>query len=61
MLEERFGAGTFEVASHGNVLAAVAFLEGLAAEELSARELTVHDPDYPLVVVGRAVKRAGTR
>jgi SAM-dependent methyltransferase len=61
MLEERFGAGTFEVASHGNVLAAVAFLEGLAAEELTAAELAVHDPDYPLVVVGRAVKRAGTR
>jgi hypothetical protein len=43
------------------VLAAVAFLEGLAAEELTAAELAVHDPDYPLVVVGRAVKRAGTR
>ena len=61
MLEERFGAGAFEVASHGNVLAAIAFLEGLAAEELTAGELAVHDPDYPLVVVGRAVKRAGTR
>ena len=61
MLEERFGAGAFEVASHGNVLAAIAFLEGLAAEELTVGELAVQDPDYPLVVVGRAVKRAGTR
>ena len=61
MLEERFGAGALEVASYGNVLAAIAFLEGLAAEELTTSELVVHDPNYPLVVVGRAVKQAGTR
>jgi SAM-dependent methyltransferase len=42
----------------GNVLAGVAFLHGLAAEELSEKKLEQHDPDFPLVVGVRALKRA---
>ena len=48
------GAVTVEV--HGNVLAAVAFLEGLAAGELQADELAVRDPSYPVTIAIRAVK-----
>jgi hypothetical protein len=38
------------------VLAAVAFLVGMAAEELSARELDRDDPFFPVVVTVRATK-----
>lgn len=44
------------VRGRGNVLAAVAFLVGMAAEELSARELERDDPFFPLVVTVRATK-----
>ena len=43
------------VRAHGNVLACVAFLHGLAQEELSDDELAVEDPDYQLIVTLRAV------
>ena len=45
------------VKSHGNVLAAVAYLHGLTAHELSRAELDVHDPLYQLVITARAMKR----
>jgi hypothetical protein len=41
------------VAGYGNLVAAVAFLEGIGAEELDDRELARTDPDFPLVVCGR--------
>ncbi len=41
----------------GNLLAANAFLTGMAREELSRRRLDAHDPYFPLVVGVRAVKR----
>lgn len=51
-----FGEAQIQVLSHGNVLPAVAFLMGLASEELRPRELDAHDPDFPLVITVRAVK-----
>jgi hypothetical protein len=45
------------VEPHGNVLAAVAFLHGLAAHELTRAELDDHDPLYQLVITARAMKR----
>ena len=45
---------TFE--THGNVLAAISFLHGLAVEELSPAELDYNDPHYQLVIAVRAVK-----
>lgn len=51
-----FGPERVEVATHGNVLAVVAYLHGLAACELTADELAHHDPDYPVVVTVRATK-----
>jgi glycosyltransferase involved in cell wall biosynthesis len=53
-----FGPENISVAGHGNVLAAVAFLEGLAAGELEASELDNVDPDYPVIVSIRAVRPA---
>ena len=51
-----FGEQRVEVEGHGNVLAAVAFLEGLAAEELTPRELDHHDPNYEVLITVRARK-----
>jgi len=53
---ERFGPDRIEVRGWGNVLAGVAFLMGMAAEELSERELNRQDDYFPLIVTVRAVK-----
>jgi len=53
---EVFPPHDVRVEAHGNVLAAVAFLHGLAAEELSPRELDSHDPDFEVTVAVRAAK-----
>ena len=53
---ERFGPRQVEVLSFGTVLAATAFLQGLAAEALRPHELAAHDPAYPLIVAIRARK-----
>jgi SAM-dependent methyltransferase len=59
LLAAAFGADAVAVHGHGNVLAAIGFLHGLACEDLSAPELDHHDDRYPLVVTARACKRAG--
>ncbi len=53
---EVFGAKQIRVRTYGNVLTAIAFLTGLAHEELSPRELDSADPAYPVVIAVRAVK-----
>ena len=45
-----------EMESHGNSLVAVAFIKGLAAEELSPVELGTVDSPYPMIITGRVVK-----
>ena len=52
-----FGEENVVVQTHGNVLVACAFLHGLAAHELNRRELDAMDPDYPLIITIRAIKR----
>jgi hypothetical protein len=47
---EAFGSENVEVAAFGNVLACTAFLQGIAAEELTREELDDHDPYFPLIV-----------
>ena len=42
--------------AYGNVLASIAFLHGLAAEELSAAQLSPRDPDFEFMIVARARK-----
>ena len=56
LFEEVFPPGEVQVETHGNVLAAVAFLHGMAAEELSREELDAHDPDFEVTVAVRAAK-----
>lgn len=51
-----FGDEHVTVTTYGNVLAACAFLHGLAAQELKPQELAYHDPDYQLLITVRAVK-----
>jgi glycosyltransferase involved in cell wall biosynthesis len=60
LLEEQFGGANTDVTTYGNVLAAVAFLYGLAEDELRPAELDARDPQYPVIVAARAVKRSGT-
>lgn len=56
MFAEVFGEQAVAVHTHGNVLASVAYLHGLAAHELTKDELDHHDPDYQVVITVRAAK-----
>jgi hypothetical protein len=53
---EVFGPEGVAVRARGNVLTAVAFLVGMAAEELSTRDLERDDPFFPILVSVRATK-----
>ena len=53
---EVFGPENVEVAAFGNVLTSVAFLEGMATSELRRRELSFHDPQFPMLVTVRAFR-----
>jgi SAM-dependent methyltransferase len=44
------GFGEVEIETYGNVGAACAFLQGVAAEELDADVLKARDPDYQLLI-----------
>lgn len=48
--------GEIHVEGHGNLVSAVAFLAGLAAEELRAAELDTEDPAFPIVACARVTK-----
>ena len=56
LFEEAFPPANVRVDSFGNVLAATAFLHGLAAEELRPDELDYRDPDYEFLITVVAVK-----
>jgi glycosyltransferase involved in cell wall biosynthesis len=58
LFAEAFAPQNVEVEAHGNVLAASAFLQGMAAGELRPQELAHRDPSYPLLITVRAVKPA---
>jgi SAM-dependent methyltransferase len=58
LFTDAFVGGTVETRAYGNVLTAAAFLVGMAAEELSPRELDLVDPFFPLLVTVRATKTA---
>jgi SAM-dependent methyltransferase len=53
---ERFGPARVSVRGRGSVLTCIAFLSGLAREELSRDELEADDPDFPVLITVRAVK-----
>ena len=46
LFEEAFPASNVEVEAHGNVLAAISFLHGLAAQELRQEELDHRGSTY---------------
>ena len=56
LFEEIFPPDCVAVEAYGNVLAAIAYLHGLAAEELRQDELDHRDPDYEVLITVRAVK-----
>lgn len=53
---ELFDLREVHVEAHGNVLAAIAFLHGIADDELEPEELDHRDPDYELLITVRARK-----
>ncbi|MEZ0167939.1 methyltransferase domain-containing protein [Microvirga sp. TS319] len=53
-----FGESNVCLDSYGNVLAATAFLYGLADRELEPAELEVHDPAYDVIIAVKAVRPA---
>jgi SAM-dependent methyltransferase len=55
---DAFDAAAVEVTTYGNVLAATAFLFGLAAEEMTPDELEYRDPEFPVTLGARAVRRS---
>lgn len=56
LIKETFPGGNYEVASYGNVLSAMCYLHGLAAEELPKDKLDYLDPDFEVIVTAKAVK-----
>lgn len=56
---EVFGPQNVTIYSYGNMLAAIAFLTGMARQELSEPELDVNDRRFPVIIAVRAVKREG--
>ena len=56
LFEEVFPPEMVDVESHGNVLASIAFLAGMAAEEISEAKLGQRDAYFPLVLTVRAQK-----
>jgi SAM-dependent methyltransferase len=61
LFEEAFSPADVTVDAYGNVLTAIAFLHGLAAEELRPAELHLRDPNYEVLVAVRARKSGGRR
>ena len=57
LFAEAFGPAAVEVEQHGNVLAATAFLQGLALDEVPHASLDIVDPLYPVITGVRAWKR----
>ena len=58
LFAERFADEAVSVKAYGNVFAAVAFLHGLAQEDIELAKLQPHDPDYEVLVTVRAVKQS---
>jgi ubiquinone/menaquinone biosynthesis C-methylase UbiE len=53
-----FGSDQVMIEEYGNVFAAIAFLHGLAVEEVDTADLAMLDRAYPVIVALRARKRA---
>jgi len=58
LFEESFTISGVRTEAWGNVLAATAFLQGIAAEELTTEELDHDDPDFETLIGIRAARAA---
>jgi len=56
LCHEIFARELVSVNAHGNVLAAISFLQGLADSELTRAELDANDPEYPVTISIKAQK-----
>ena len=56
MFAEVFGAEQINVEAYGNVFAAIAFLHGVALEEVPPAKLNMADPAFPVIISVRAQK-----
>jgi SAM-dependent methyltransferase len=61
LFEEVFPPDRVEIEASGNVLAALAFLHGLAVEDLHRKDLDYQDPDFPVSIAVRAIKPGESR
>jgi len=58
MFEDVFGIGNVDVKVYGNAMAATAFIQGLAVEEIpSKKNLMKLDDNYQIIIGIRAIKR----
>ena len=60
LFEQAFPSNRVTILTYGNVLAANAFLQGLAVEDLRRHELDYQDPEYQLLITVRAAKLEGS-
>jgi SAM-dependent methyltransferase len=60
MFAGEFGDDAIAVDARGNVLAATAFLHGIAAEELDEADLLEVDPQFQMLTTVRAVRQKGS-
>jgi hypothetical protein len=56
LLADAFGDGNVEVEAHGTVVATASFIYGVPADRVAAELLAPHDPDFEMVLCGRAVR-----
>lgn len=57
LLEEaKFEKKSIDIQSYGNLKTTVAFLAGLAQQDLEKQDYIINDPSYPLIVTARACK-----
>lgn len=56
LFEAQFPGENVKIKAYGNVKASVAFLHGIAHEELSSKDLDYFDPDYELLIGIQAIK-----
>jgi hypothetical protein len=52
-----FTADTLDSNTHGNVFAAMAFLQGASLAEIDRSKLDIHDQAYPVIITLRVQKR----
>jgi len=57
LLKADFHPDEISIQNYGNVFASVAFLEGLALDEVPLAKLTPYDPRFPMIIGTRSRRR----